>query len=295
MGSWLTEEPGKIRLGFVFDEYHTHLAAVFYFCVKLWETYVLLHIGCWSSPQIPFDDFSPLFFGCFPYSLHCSHTESQKMGIYGLWDRIFLWGIPWLMCESYGVSSSLAWGRAILGHTFHPRAPGMARLTLPFAGLWAQPWLASSPPPSLPGPSGSTSPIIPCTPVFVSGSAAGEPGPVTPKKQRIPTTLPFKSDIEVGSHDNSHSYHRRRAERSIYHGGNGPSVKESSYNKREREMFQKVWKESLSRERKIIQASPRNLLMKGPFSSRSVYWMSSLLKYPCPRLYFVHATIAKHL
>lgn len=62
---------------------------------------------------------------------------------------------------------------------------------------------------------------------------------MTSKKQRICSNLPFKTDVEAGSHGNSYGYYSTHTKSSINHGCNGTSVKESSYN-RERESSQKV-------------------------------------------------------
>ena len=66
----------------------------------------------------------------------------------------------------------------ILRHTFHSRVPSMIRLKLPFAGLRAQPWVASSP--SLSFFSYTLAGFLweyflSCIEILFSGSAAGEP------------------------------------------------------------------------------------------------------------------------
>lgn len=72
--------------------------------------------------------------------------------------------------------------------------------------------------------------------------------PVTPKKEKILMNLPiiisifmnlpFKIDVEIGSHDKSFSSHCRHTNSSINHGCNGTSMKESSCNRRDRNVFE---------------------------------------------------------
>jgi hypothetical protein len=130
----------------------------------------------------------------------------------------------------------------ILRHNIHSRIPRTIRLKLPFAGLWqlSLNWLPCFYCPAFPSfllvSSVNTSLIIIDTWIFFLGSA-GWGIWLLICKGRIITNLPFKIDVEIGSHSSSPSSVCTHTNSSINDGCNGTSVNESSYNNREREMF----------------------------------------------------------
>lgn len=109
---------------------------------------------------------APLFFGYFPDSLLCS-TQRARSG----WEsmvpgRGFSYSVFCDWCVRVMESPApLPEVGAVLRHTFSPGFLVWAGEAPLCRTLRAQLWLASS---------GSTSLLIPCTQIFVSGSAAGD-------------------------------------------------------------------------------------------------------------------------
>lgn len=106
----------------------------------------------------------------------------------------------------------------------HAAQPGCL---LPFPCLFCSSHSWASPPP-----------LITCTQIFISGSQVGGgeliQEPMSSKKLRIHRSLPFKIDVETGSHDNPPDHESRYTKSRVDHGCDSTSVKESSYNSRER-------------------------------------------------------------